>query len=433
MLRFELKSSIDLRHQLMLRTNYWYRSFDRSSSPRRFQSIYVAMSGGVDSSVAASLLIESGYQTSQIKPIFVRSGWNEDDDGDHPNDHHPTQPSKIKTKCQWRKDWKDLLRVCQQLNINPPQLIDLSKEYWNRVWAPCLELWDKGATPNPDVMCNRHIKFGVLAERLLENDPESLLATGHYARLEHEPRLKLLQARDKRKDQSYYLSTSSPEILRRTLFPIGHLTKTEVRAIAHAKGLVNANKKESMGICFVEPSLRKGRFNEFLAEHLVEKPGQIISKSGQPLGTHRGLWSYTVGQRCPIPSQPVKMFVSQKDLSRNRIIVVPSYDNIDLYSKIVYCKEFHWIQSFTKFSVPGRTLKARLRTGSIDPISCTLKMLDQAGSKIRVELTAPEHGVASSQVLVLQEGEEILGAGTIVATYRDRSHETKELNTHPDQ
>ncbi|WAQ91128.1 hypothetical protein PtA15_14A8 [Puccinia triticina] len=374
------------------------------------------MSGGVDSSVAAQL-IKTAHPHSKIKPIFVRSWSNEEATVDHPSD------SRIKTNCQWRKDWNDLIQVCQQLSIDPPQLIDLSKEYWNRVWDPCLEIWEKGGTPNTDVMCNRFIKFGVLAERIFQDDPNSLLATGHYARLAYQPRLKLMNAIDRRKDQSYYLSTTSPEVLSRTIFPLGTLTKVEVRTIADDLGLVNSQKKESMGVCFVEPSIRKGQFNTFLAEHLNQNPGNIISRSGKVLGTHQGLWNYTIGQRCRIPSQSTKMFVSGKDTKKSQITVVPSHNHADLYSTIIHCQDFHWIHPDFNTQAGRKGLTAKIRTGNINPIPCSVQILNPEGSEIRVELDKKEHGVASGQVLVLQQEDEILGGGAIRLAYRDKTHE----------
>ncbi|PLW50610.1 hypothetical protein PCANC_06972 [Puccinia coronata f. sp. avenae] len=389
------------------------------------KTIYLGMSGGVDSSVAAHLLIKSGYPASKIKPVFVRS-WA---DEDATMDGHPPD-SRIKTNCQWRKDWNDVLHVCRQLSIGSPQLIDLSKEYWNRVWDPCLAVWDSGGTPNTDVMCNRYIKFGVLARRVFEKDPNSLLATGHYARLEYQPRLKLLSAADKRKDQSYYLSTTSAEILRRTLFPLGALTKAEVRSIARDLGFVNAQKKESMGVCFVEPSIRKGHFNTFLAEHLHQRPGDIVSKDGRILGTHQGLWSYTIGQRCPIPSQSAKMFVSGKDIKKNQIVVVPSHQHDDLYSKIIHCQDFRWIQPDFITQPAREGISAKIRTGNINPIPCFLETCNFEGSEIRIELAQPEHGVAEGQVLVLQRDEEVLGGGIIRVAYRNAIHEQEALSTN---
>ncbi|POW12542.1 hypothetical protein PSHT_08060 [Puccinia striiformis] len=357
-----------------------HRSFSMSSKEHP-RNIYVAMSGGVDSSSNRSSL-GAGLMRKQQRL---------------------SSDSRIKTNCQWRKDWNDLVQVCRQLKIGPPQLIDLSKEYWNRVWEP-------------------YIKFGVLARRIFQDDPDSLLATGHYARLEYQPRLQLMSAVDKRKDQSYYLSTTSPDILRRTIFPLGTLTKIEVRDIAQQLGLVNARKKESVGVCFVEPSIRKGQFNHFLAEHLHESPGDIVNKNGIKLGTHQGLWNYTIGQRCRIPSQSTKMFVARKDIQKNKIVVVPSHNHADLYSTIIHCQDFHWINPDFNSQVGRKGIAAKIRTGTIDPIPCTLEFLNPEGSDIRVELDN-EHGVASGQILVLHREEEVLGGGVIRLAFRDKCHE----------
>jgi len=234
--------------------------------------------------------------------------------------------------------------------------------------------------------------------------------------------LKLLRAADKRKDQSYYLSTTSPEILKRTLFPLGTKTKTDVRSIALQLGLANARKKESTGVCFVEPTVRKGQFNTFLAEHLYQTPGKIVSQSGSVLGTHQGLWNYTIGQRCRIPSQSSKMFVCAKDIKKNQIVVVPDHQHVDLYSTIIHCQDFRWIQP-DSLQAGGEGIAAKMRTGNIDPILCSMRICNPEGTEIRVKLARPEHGVAPGQVLVLQKDEEILGGGVIRCAFRDHVHE----------
>ncbi|MBW0550329.1 hypothetical protein O181_090044 [Austropuccinia psidii MF-1] len=397
--------------------------------------IHVAMSGGVDSAVAAHILIKSGHNPKNLKPIYFKTGF----DLDH-IDHQQNLPSKplIKTNCQWKKDWNDLLIICRQLSISEPQLVDLSKDYWNQVWLPCLDSWENGQTPNVDILCNRFIKFGIVAQKVFQNNPNSLLATGHYARIQYNSSLKLFQANDKLKDQSYFLSMVSPSILKRTIFPIGHLSKLEVRKIATKLGLINSNKPESMGICLVEPTLPKGHFHKFLAEHLNDNPGKILSKDGKILGNHQGLWRYTIGQRCRIPSQSFKMFVSAKDPNQNTLNVVPGYNHPDLYSQIVYCDNFFWIRPIlNQTNQPIEiNLLARLRKGQLELMPCKVQMVaiknqDKKVEKttLRVELEKPEHGVALAQVLVLQSGEEVLGGGLIDMTFRDHHHEQQQQDS----
>ncbi|KAI9629271.1 hypothetical protein KEM48_011120 [Puccinia striiformis f. sp. tritici PST-130] len=363
------------------------------------RNIYVAMSGGVDSSVAAHLLLNSGHPASKVKPIFVRSWANEEATADYPTD------SRIKTNCQWRKDWNDLVQVCHQLKIGPLNWsIDLSKEYWNRVWEPCLEVWRNGGTPVELLIDEQSTSYRSLRTSGIST-PTAVNERGRQAQ------------------GSILLSLNYlPDILRRTIFPLGTLTKIEVRDIAQQLGLVNARKKESVGVCFVEPSIRKGQFNHFLAEHLHESPGDIVNKNGIKLGTHQGLWNYTIGQRCRIPSQSTKMFVARKDIQKNKIVVVPSHNHADLYSTIIHCQDFHWINPDFNSQVGRKGIAAKIRTGTIDPIPCTLEFLNPEGSDIRVELDN-EHGVASGQILVLHREEEVLGGGVIRLAFRDKCHE----------
>ncbi|EGG08241.1 uncharacterized protein MELLADRAFT_35034 [Melampsora larici-populina 98AG31] len=329
------------------------------------QTISIAMSGGVDSSVVASLLIRSGYH-HRLRAIFVKN-WMDDSD------------VKVKDqgiRCQWKRDWDDVQSVCDHLKL-PCQLIDLSKAYWNQVWEPCLKIWESGGTPNPDVMCNRQIKFGILAEHLLKSDPQTILATGHYARLKHtqEGTTELHQAfSETSKDQSYYLSTIPSKILKRCLFPLGEngFNKELVRKIAKEVRLPNALKNESMGICLVEPRIK--RFEEFLGTQIEGRKGEIVLFDDQKtvVGEHRGIWNYTIGQRCRINKPnafPQKLYVAKKDLKLNRVFVVPHHDHPALYTRKIFTYDFQWINP-PSLSQTSLELSARVRTGTLEPIPC---------------------------------------------------------------
>ncbi|KAH9821849.1 tRNA-specific 2-thiouridylase [Melampsora americana] len=334
------------------------------------QTISIAMSGGVDSAVVASLLIRSGYH-DRLKPIFVKN-WMDDSD---------LKPD-LGVGCQWKRDWNDVQSICDHLKL-PSQLIDLSKAYWNQVWEPCLRIWESGGSepPNPDVMCNRQIKFGILADHLLRSDPQTLLATGHYARLKHTKNgtTELYQAvSEKSKDQSYYLSTIPSRILRRCLFPLGEagLNKQIVRKLALEFGLPNASKAESMGICLVEPKIK--RFEDFLATQIESRKGEIVLLEDEKtnLGYHQGIWNYTIGQRCGLNTPHLvskqKMYVAKKDFKANRIFVVPHHEHPALYTKKIFTTDFQWINPPTVSEIPLE-LSARVRTGTLEPIPCQVK------------------------------------------------------------
>ncbi|KAJ3566818.1 hypothetical protein NP233_g6765 [Leucocoprinus birnbaumii] len=229
-------------------------------------------------------------------------------------------------------------------------LIDLTREYWNNVFQPALHLWETGATPNPDVSCNREIKFGALLNRLpIASSGETLLATGHYARNvwtttpEGLSRPQLHCASYSPKDQSYYLSSISESSLRRTIFPLGEIDKTQVRKLAREFQLHTAERDESMGICFVG---QKARFRQFLASYLPPNPGPIVDKTtGKVVGQHKGIWSYTIGEGARIAGVPERLFVSGKDPTSNTIYVVPGPDNPGLDCHSLHVPDFHWIWS----------------------------------------------------------------------------------------
>lgn len=366
-----------------MRWGSWSVDFWCSSlfKPNSCLSVVIGMSGGVDSSVAAKLLADQDYDLSAV---FMRNWDTRDELG---------RDSGLQTGCEWEKDWQDVQSICRTLDI-PCKLVDLSKEYWNRVFEPALEMWENGQTPNPDVWCNRHIKFGHLLHTLQIVESNSWFATGHYARKAWSsptngvpPRPKLLRfAADPIKDQSLFLSSIKESALSRALFPLGDaqltahlknvpsgfpethgpLNKSHVKALAKHWGLVTAEKEESMGLCFVG---ERGKFHNFIcassstfmpscwysspaASYLPPKPGPIVQIQNDPstrtpiervVGTHSGLWNYTIGQNARVPGLPQKTFVSRKNADSNTLFVVFGGTNEALYAKTIWLDNASWI------------------------------------------------------------------------------------------
>lgn len=367
----------------------------------------VGMSGGVDSSVAACLLAERDYDLSAI---FMRNWDTHDETGSD------------RGSCEWEKDWEDVQRVCRQMDI-PCTMIDLTKEFWNNVFQPALHLWETGATPNPDVWCNREIKFGALLNRLpLASSGETWLATGHYAiktwtdTAEGLNRPQLHCASSRHKDQSYYLSSIPESSLRRALFPLGYLDKRSVRGLAKEYQLHNAERNESMGICFVG---EKSRFSHFLASYLSSSPGPIVDKTtGIVVAQHNGIWNFTVGEGARIPGVPEKMFVSGKNFATNTIHVVPGTDNPVLNCMALHIPEFHWIwedsppPELDSLSGFRANVKHRYR---MEHEACTVRRLPGSGH-IKIVFDKPNKSVSPGQVATLYNGSWCLGCGIIERT-----------------
>ncbi|KAJ2803682.1 hypothetical protein H4R20_002793 [Coemansia guatemalensis] len=265
------------------------------------------MSGGVDSSVAAYMLKEHG---ADIEGIFMHNWDTRDESGD----------------CPSERDWRDVQNVCAQLQIKCHR-INLVKQYWNQVFSIVLDEYAQGRTPNPDILCNSQIKFGVLLDEIQRrlNASGAWFATGHYARairktVSNDSTITLHRGVDAGKDQSYFLSTITSKQLRRVVFPLGGLHKsTHVRALAKRSGLATAEKEESMGICFVG---ERRRFHEFLAEYLPQKPGDILSDDMLVVGRHNGLFTKTIGQLAGIPGASEKWYIYAKDSVTNRMYAV---------------------------------------------------------------------------------------------------------------
>ncbi|RIA78799.1 tRNA-specific 2-thiouridylase [Glomus cerebriforme] len=286
------------------------------------------MSGGVDSSVSAYLVKKQGYI---VEGVYMRNWDTTDESG----------------VCTSDQDWKDVQTVCKQLDI-PCKQFDFIKEYWLHVFTRMIEDYENGITPNPDVMCNREIKFGWFLDKCLgsinnRDNENTWIATGHYVQLERTDsgRVKLIRGTDITKDQSYFLSTVAEENLQRVIFPVGGLYKKQVKSIAREANLETANKRESMGICFVG---KKRKFSEFLEQYVVSKPGDIKTLDGTVIGQHRGLFSYTIGQRARIHYGPDRhvWFVLRKDIKNNSLIVVPGSTNPLLFSSKLVAKDWIW-------------------------------------------------------------------------------------------
>ncbi|KAG7448328.1 5-methylaminomethyl-2-thiouridylate-methyltransferase [Guyanagaster necrorhizus] len=355
------------------------------------------MSGGVDSSVAARLLAEQDFDLSAV---FMRNWDTRDESGTDEG-------------CEWKRDWEDVQRVCKVLDI-PCRMIDLSREYWNRVFEPSLNIWEAGRTPNPDVWCNREIKFGALFERLPMEDEKAWFATGHYARktwCNHpRPRPQLRCAKDPIKDQSYYLSSISEQSLARTLFPIGDFTKAQVRDLAKKYDLPTAERPESMGLCFIG---EKTRFRDFLSSYLPPNPGPICDHVTQKrVGTHQGLWSYTVGQKARIPGMSEKLFVSGKDENANIIFVVPGGDH-PLLLRNTY-RPVGWKTIWADSPIPGEAFRGMTKIRHRQPlVPCTVSC-DEHGLLITTDI--PQKGVATGQVIAVWDGDWCLGCGLVSST-----------------
>ncbi len=353
--------------------------------------VIVGMSGGVDSSVAAWLLLQQGYE---VQGLFM-SNWDEDEDG----------------YCTAAEDFQDARKVCEQLGI-PLHKVSFAGEYRERVFEYFLSEYRAGRTPNPDVLCNREIKFGVCFDyaRRLGAD---WVATGHYARVEHTPNVRLLKGLDPNKDQSYFLHAMPAEALRRTLFPIGHLEKSEVRAKARELFLPVFDKKDSTGICFIG----ERPFAEFLERYLPAQPGTIESIDGKTLGTHRGLMYYTLGQRqglqiggrADASEQP--WYVADKDLRRNVLIVVQGHDHPALLRRELRAAQLTWVAG----EPPDRQFRCTAKVRYRQPDQAAEVFCSNDGT-CTVRFDELQRAVTPGQYVVFYQGEVCLGGGVIEST-----------------
>jgi tRNA-specific 2-thiouridylase len=354
--------------------------------------VIVGMSGGVDSSVAAWLLQQQGYD---VQGLFM-SNWDEDEDG----------------YCTAAEDYQDARSVCEQLRI-PLHKVSFAGEYRERVFAYFLEEYRAGRTPNPDVLCNREIKFGVCFDYARRLGAE-WVATGHYARVEHGASPRLLRGVDAGKDQSYFLHAMPSQALARTLFPIGSLQKSDVRRMARELALPVFDKKDSTGICFIG----ERPFAEFLAHYLPAQPGDIETIEGRKVvGAHRGLMYYTLGQRQGLriggrtDASEDPWYVAGKDLDRNALLVAQGHDHPSLFSRGLTASQLTWVAGAAPAERFRCTAKVRYRQPDQ---GCEVRVL--ANGRCEVEFDEPQRAVTPGQYVVFYRGEECLGGGVIEAS-----------------
>ncbi|MEK7510186.1 MAG: tRNA 2-thiouridine(34) synthase MnmA [Patescibacteria group bacterium] len=345
--------------------------------------VFVAMSGGVDSSVAAALLKKGGFD---MVGIYMKC-WNADD--------------PLYRGCTSVDDERSARLAAAHLGI-PFYTWNFIKEYRERVVEYLLEGYQKGITPNPDVACNKEIKFGLFFEKAMILGAD-FVATGHYARVEHtDGRMSILAGKDKNKDQSYFLSFVKPEVLSRVLFPVGDHTKEEVRTMARKFGLPNAERKSSQGICFVG----KVDFRKFLMRYIPSQTGDIVDISGNTLGKHEGVFYYTIGQRKGIRLSGGPYYVIGKDMEQNLLVV--SKDEKDLYKKEVKVRDINWFVSPSERSFGNVAARIRYR----QPFARSTLHID-SGDKVCIIFEAPQRAITPGQIAVIYRGDQLLGAGVI--------------------
>jgi len=354
--------------------------------------VVIGMSGGVDSSVAALLLKEQGYD---VVGIFMKN-WDDTDEFG---------------VCTATEDFEDVTRVANQLDI-PYYAVNFEKEYWDKVFTYFLEEYKAGRTPNPDVMCNKEIKFKAFMEHAMSLGAD-FVATGHYARIaEKNGRVQMLRGVDDNKDQTYFLNQLSEDVLEKVMFPLGELPKSEVRKIAADHELATANKKDSTGICFIG----ERNFKEFLSEYLPARPGEMQTMDGIIKGKHDGLMYYTLGQRQGLgiggPGEP--WFVVGKNLKDNILYVEQGYHNDYLYADALTAVDVNWINPDLVGDAFTCTAKFRYRQKDSG-----VSVEKRADGTVEVRFDNPERAITPGQSVVFYDGDTCLGGGTIDTIWKE--------------
>ncbi|WP_347297278.1 tRNA 2-thiouridine(34) synthase MnmA [Dolosigranulum savutiense] len=360
--------------------------------------VVVGMSGGVDSSATALKLKREGYD---VVGIFMKNWDDTDENG----------------VCTATEDYKDVQAVANQIGI-PYYSVNFEKEYWNKVFEYFLDEYKKGRTPNPDVICNKEIKFKAFLDYAMDLGAD-YVATGHYARVERDDNgtVHMLRGVDSNKDQTYFLNQLNQDQLQRVMFPLGEMEKPDVRQLAEEAGLKTADKKDSTGICFIG----ERDFKEFLMNYLPAQPGEMQTLDEDVVNTHDGLMYYTIGQRQGLGIGGSKeygnepWFVIGKDLERNVLLVGQGFHHEHLYATHLEASDFSFTVKAPAEAEFRCTAKFRYRT---DDVPVTIKMNDDRTEAI-VEFDEPQRAITPGQAIVLYDGEECLGGGTIDRAYKE--------------
>ncbi|MFT5576228.1 MAG: tRNA-specific 2-thiouridylase [Bermanella sp.] len=365
--------------------------------------VIVGMSGGVDSSVAAVLLLEQGYQ---VEGLFMKN-WDEDDGTEY---------------CSAKEDFADAQAVCDKIGITLHGA-NFAAEYWDNVFEHFLAEYKAGRTPNPDILCNREIKFKAFLDYALSLGAD-YIATGHYARTDG--RGSLFKGLDNNKDQSYFLHAVGSEQFSKTLFPVGELEKPAVRALAAKHGLVTHNKKDSTGICFIG----ERRFKDFLQTYLPAQPGKIEDLQGRAMGDHSGLMYHTIGQRQGLGIGGVKgagdspWYVVDKDMERNILLVTQGSNHPSLFKEALTTGPAHWIAD-----VPTLPLRchAKTRYRQADQV-CTLELQDD--NTLTVLFDQAQRAITPGQSVVFYSGATCLGGATIERAFNKNENNNTGKQSH---
>ncbi len=352
--------------------------------------VICAMSGGVDSSVAAAILKRAGFD---VVGVFMKF-WSE-----------PSKDGLVgaSNRCCLPEAEVRARKVAKILKI-PFYVFDFSKEFKNKIVDRFLDEYKKGITPNPCVVCNKEIKFGLLLQKALKHGAD-FLATGHYARKAQHPKdkiFKLLKAKDKEKDQSYFLWMLNQEQLKRILFPIGNLTRKEVENLAKKFKLPVLEAKKSVEICFIQTTI-----NDFLKKYLKEKPGKIVDTNGKVIGKHLGLWFYTIGQRRGVGLSGGPFWVLDKDLKKNLLIV--TRNEKDLLKRELTCKNVNWISG----KEPKLPLKIKAKIRYRSQLFSAIITKTQNPKTYSLKFDKPQRAITPGQSVVFYKGQEVLGGGII--------------------